>query len=56
MEKISYDYSSEHWKNKQEKAANKIISLPQKLSSYMSQKLLILGNLLCPRNTLQASN
>ena len=57
MVKISYNYSPEHWKNKHKKTcASKNISLPRKLSQYTSHKLIILGDPLCPRNTLQASN
>ena len=38
------------------KTASKNVSSPHKLSQYMSQKLIILGDPLCPGNTLQASN
>ena len=38
------------------KTASKNISSPHKLSSYISQILLILGNQLCPINTSQALN
>ena len=51
---ISYNYSLEHWKSKEERNCKKNhISLPNKLSSYIGQKLLILGNPLCPKNTLR---
>ena len=57
MVKIGYNYFPEHWKNKHKKTcASKNISSPHKLSQYTSHKLIILGDPLCPRNTLQASN